>query len=81
MSVMLHDFNETLAGLRRPSEETVNSGLPPVVAVVWFVVAIAAVTAGWRRGNWILLVIGVLMIAVAAWNTFALFAYGSSKPK
>jgi hypothetical protein len=26
-------------------EETVNSGLSPVVAVVWFVLAIAAVTA------------------------------------
>ena len=59
-----------------------NSGLSPVVAVVWFVVAIAAVTAGWRRGNWILVVIGVLIIAVSAWNTFAhLFAHGSSKPK
>ena len=59
-----------------------NSGLSPVVAVVWFVLAIAAVTAGWRRGNWILLMIGVLVIAVATWNTFAhLFAHSSSKPK
>jgi hypothetical protein len=51
-------------------EDEMNSGLS-IVGVLWVVAAFAAVAFGWRRGNWIVVVIGILMFVVAGWNTVA----------
>lgn len=47
-----------------------NSVFAPLPAVAWVVAAITAVGLGWARSSRILIVVGALMILVAAWNTF-----------
>ena len=47
-----------------------SSGLS-IVGVLWLVAAFGAVVFGWRRGNWIVVAIGILMIMVGGWNTVA----------
>ena len=46
-----------------------NSDFSPLLAILWFGVALAVAITGWRRGNFVLVAVGVLMIAIGAWNT------------
>jgi hypothetical protein len=39
-----------------------------VLGVIWLVIALGAAGLGWQRSNRILIAVGVLMLAVAAWN-------------
>jgi len=45
-----------------------NGTISFIGSVPWMAVAIAAVWFGWRRHSRILLALGVLMLAIAAWN-------------
>ena len=46
-----------------------NGGLS-ILGLLGVAVAVVAAVAGWRHGNGFLFVIGALMLAVAARNTF-----------
>ena len=42
-------------------------------AIVWFGACAALIGVGMYRRNWNILMIGVMLLTVAVWNTFALF--------
>jgi uncharacterized membrane protein len=58
-----------------------NDRPSPLIAIGWVLVAMAFVVLGWRRGNWVAILIGALMIAVGAWNTAVLYAHKQKQKK